>query len=162
MSTATVTAPQDLLAELSAKGIEITISPERPDRLRYFPKSLMTQKLIARVRSQKADLLTLLQESKKSACDSVTGDKTLYDKPETQVLSSDTTLQDNFRQTDDTTETHAELVTPYSQTTCLDCGGSDMQLQSVCAVGTGWRFVLCWKCFSRRYGTNPHRTQQGN
>ena len=63
MTIETETSAAELLQELAAKGINMTISPERPNRLRYSPKAAMTGELIARVRSQKADLLILLHES---------------------------------------------------------------------------------------------------
>lgn len=44
-------------------GISVTISPERPDCLRYSPKSAMTNELLARLKSHKANILILLQES---------------------------------------------------------------------------------------------------
>jgi len=50
--------------------------------------------------------------------------------------------------------TGPEPVNPYSQTTCLDCGGSGIGLQTVYAVGTLWPFKLCSGCYTQRYGVH--------
>ena len=64
MSERTRTTAQNLLVELSARGIEVMISPERSNRLRYSPKAAMTDDLVARLKSHKENILILLQETK--------------------------------------------------------------------------------------------------
>ena len=75
MTIETEISAAELPQEFAAKGIYVTISPERPDRLRYFPKAAMTDELIARLKSHKADLLILLQESQATnRCDNLPAD----------------------------------------------------------------------------------------
>jgi hypothetical protein len=58
LMTATPAPAAALLTELTRHGIELQA---RGDRLRYRPQSAMTPELAERVRTHKADLLTLLQ-----------------------------------------------------------------------------------------------------
>lgn len=78
MTIETETFAAELLQELAAKGINMMISPERPNRLRYSPKAAMTGELIARLKLYKANLLVLLQESGEqqvgSPCDDLPAD----------------------------------------------------------------------------------------
>lgn len=78
MTIETETTAAQLLQELAAKGITVAISPERSNRLRYFPKAAMTDELIARLRSHKANILILLQRSQEpqatSPCDDLPAD----------------------------------------------------------------------------------------
>ena len=59
MSTVPATA---LLAELTHRGIELQV---RGDRLRYRPRSALTQELAERVRAHKAELLAILAPSER-------------------------------------------------------------------------------------------------
>ena len=52
----------ELLAELRRRRVFLTISPNRPDRLRYYPRAAVTDDLAETLRQHKPDLLEILRQ----------------------------------------------------------------------------------------------------
>lgn len=68
--TAVVDTPAALLAELTARGIELQV---RGDRLRFRPRNAMTPDLVARIEAHKSEVLALLTITKTQAGGSASG-----------------------------------------------------------------------------------------
>ena len=52
----------EVLAELRRRQVVLALSPNRPDRLRYYPRTAVTGDLVETLRQYKRDLLEILRQ----------------------------------------------------------------------------------------------------